>query len=255
MATRSTGAAPPPLPLPLPRDTRALRVVPALAPAKAAPPGPLAPEVRATAAAADAADPTVEVMPVGTLPHPWAGRARWFLLGLAAGAVLAIAARGEGRATLHDLREWSAQALRSLERRPDHRPRSSAPSRLAPPGDPPCSADTTAEGPCAELLAPFREARPTLGSPTTPAVRTVPVESLPVARAPVVHRRHARPAPALLPPGAPTAPTAPIASTPDTALAQQDDAPAKDAPTHPDVELPRHPGPFPAESTAENDLR
>jgi hypothetical protein len=132
-------------------------------------------------------------------------RARWFTLGLAVGAIVAIVARGEGPATLHDLREWSARTLRSLEHRSDRRQHSalgaeaevvaSVPAliRSSPPGDAPCPVDPAPDDPCAELLAPFMKAS------TTPDVPTVALESLPRVKPPVVvarrhHSSHAAPA-------------------------------------------------------------
>ncbi len=134
-------------------------------------------------------------------------RARWFALGLVTGAVVAVFARGEGPATLHDLREWSARTLRSLEHHPELRPQTetgaAAPrlaqaspvTRPAPTSEAPCSVNPGPDDPCADLLAPFltRET-------ASLDVPTYPVESLPRAKPPVVARRHrGRPAPAPAP--------------------------------------------------------
>jgi hypothetical protein len=133
-------------------------------------------------------------------------RGRWFALGLVVGAVSAVIVRGEGPATLHDLREWSARTLRSLEHRSERRPHTelgvpaetvaSAPAltRSSHPDDAPCPVDPGPEDPCAELLAPFLKPSPASDVPT------VAIESLPRVKPPVVARRHhpahAAPAPA-----------------------------------------------------------
>jgi len=135
-----------------------------------------------------------------------ARRGRWFALGLVVGAITAVIVRGEGPATLHDLRDWSARTLRSLEHRSERRPHSdlgvsaeavaSAPAltRSSHPSDAPCPVDPSPDDPCAELLAPFLKSSP------TPDVPTVAFESLPRVKPPVVARRHhpvhAAPAPA-----------------------------------------------------------
>jgi hypothetical protein len=132
-------------------------------------------------------------------------RARWFTLGLVVGGIVAIVARGEGPATLHDLREWSARTLRSLEHRTDRRQHTdlgaqvesvaSVPAlmRSSRSPDAPCAVDPAPDDPCAELLAPFMKAS------TTPDVPTVAFESLPRVKPPVVvarrhHSSHAAPA-------------------------------------------------------------
>ncbi len=128
-------------------------------------------------------------------------RARWFTLGLVVGAVVAIVVRGEGPATLHDLREWSARTLRSLEHRTDRRQHTdlgaevetvaSVPAlmRSSRAADAPCPVDPGPDDPCAELLAPFRNASATVDVPT------VAFESLPRVKPPVTARRHHVPRP------------------------------------------------------------
>ncbi len=170
-----------------------------------------------------------------------------------AGLVVAVVARGEGPATLHDLREWSARTLRSLEHRSERRPHSevSAPapavalaSAVARPSslhEPPCPIDPAQGDPCAELLAPFM-------TKATAAVDVpvFPVDSLPRVKPPVIARRHhARPAAA-----------APVPSQPEDA--DEDDARSTPAPASPksdDVALPKRVPIVSSEQTAENDLR
>lgn len=172
-----------------------------------------------------------------------ARRARWFTLGLVVGAVVAIIARGEGPATLRDLREWSARTLRSLEHRADHRHHSdlgapaevvaSVPAlmRSSQSGEAPCPVDPSPDDPCAELLAPF------LKTPT-PAIPTIAFEDLPRVKAPVVARRHH------------ASHSAPAA----VASADADDS--DDTTKKPQDMVSRAPVPIIApEQTAENDLR
>jgi hypothetical protein len=177
-------------------------------------------------------------------------RGRWFALGLVTGAVVAVFARGEGPATLHDLREWSARTLRSLEHRPERRPQTesgaAAPvlaqaslvTRPAPTSEAPCSEDPGPGDPCAELLAPFL-------TKTTASldVPTYPVESLPRAKPPVVARRHrGRPAPA---------PAPADDDSEDTARAT---TPAPNPP-HDELVAPERIPIVAPEQTAENELR
>lgn len=134
-------------------------------------------------------------------------RFRWFILGIAFGAVGAVFARGEEAQTFHDLRVWSARALRSLERTAPPPPANTHPSTAAPSAKPvalvidaPCPMDPAPGDPCAELLAPF------LDAPKAP-VPTVSIDALPRVKPPAVIARHHRlvaPAPA----------PAPVASTP-----------------------------------------
>jgi hypothetical protein len=123
-------------------------------------------------------------------------RLRWFILGIALGALSAIVARGEAADTLHDLRVWSARALRSLEStapppaktRPSTVTASAKPVAMAT--DAPCPVDPGPGDPCdAELLAPFLD-------PPKPLVPTVSIDSLPRVRPPVIARRHRHVAPA-----------------------------------------------------------
>jgi hypothetical protein len=120
-------------------------------------------------------------------------RLRWFILGIAFGALGAIYARGDALETLHDLRVWSARALRSLERTappPARTPPSTATKSAKPVAlsiDVPCPVDPGAGDPCADLLAPFRD-------PPKPPVPTVSVEALPRVRPPVLARHHHHPA-------------------------------------------------------------
>lgn len=127
-------------------------------------------------------------------------RLRWFILGIAFGAVGAVFARGEAAQTLHDLRVWSASALRSLERTAPP-PAKVQPSTAAPSAKPlavatgtPCPVDPAPGDPCAELLAPF------LG-PAKPPVPTVSIDALPRVKPPVIarHHRHGAPLPAAAP--------------------------------------------------------
>ncbi len=171
-------------------------------------------------------------------------RARWFTLGLVVGAIVAIVARGEGPATLHDLREWSARTLRSLEHRTDRRQHSdvgaqaetvaSVPAlmRSSRSADAPCPVDPGPDDPCAELLAPFRNEN------TAADVPTVAFESLPRVKPPATARRHHAPRPT------------PAAATPA-------DADADDETTAKLEDLVAHaPVPIIApEQTAENDVR
>jgi hypothetical protein len=124
-------------------------------------------------------------------------RLRWFILGIAFGAVGAVFARGEAPQTFHDLRVWSARALRSLERTTPP-PAKVQPSTTAPSAKPvaiavdaPCPMDPGPGDPCAELLAPFVD-------PPKSAVPTVSIEALPRVKPPVIarHHRHFAPAPA-----------------------------------------------------------
>lgn len=128
-------------------------------------------------------------------------RLRWFILGVAFGAVGAVLARGEAVQTLHDIRVWSARALRSLERTAPPPPAKLKPTVAAPPAkplsaasEPPCPMNPAPGDPCAELLAPF------LDPPKAP-VPVVSIDALPRAKPPVLARRHRHvtPAPAPVP--------------------------------------------------------
>jgi len=184
-------------------------------------------------------------------PRPRSARGPWFVLGLLAGLLVAVVARGELPATLHDLREWSARTLRALEHHTDRRPHSEAsamepvvaqvPTIARPPAthEAPCPIDPGPEDPCAALLAPFMT-RATAAID----VPVFPVESLPRVKPPVIARHHhARPAPASL---------APPASA-DDADAKSTTPPAP--PKSDDVVLPERIPIVSPEQTAENDAR
>ncbi len=131
-------------------------------------------------------------------------RFRWFILGIAFGAVGAVFARGEATQTLHDIRVWGARALRSLERTAPP-PTKVQPSTAAPSAKPvalatdvPCPVNPGPGDPCLELLAPFLD-------PPKPPVPTVSIYALPRVKPPVIARHHrhvptaAAPAPAPAP--------------------------------------------------------
>lgn len=131
-------------------------------------------------------------------------RFRWFILGIAFGAVGAVFARGEATQTLHDLRVWSARALRSLERTAPP-PTKAKPSTAAPSAKPvalatdvPCPMNPGPGDPCVELLAPFLE-------PPKAPVPTVSIDALPRVKPPVIARHHRHVAPAAAPAPAATA--------------------------------------------------
>jgi len=152
---------------------------------------------------ASRAQPGVKLAPmpiVTTLPARRKGvrRLRWFILGIAFGALGAVLARGESSQTLHDLRAWSARALRSLERTAPPPPAKARPSTATHAAKPvalvieaPCPMNPGPGDPCADLLAPFLD-------PPKPPVPTVSVEALPRVRPPVMarHHRHVVSAPA-----------------------------------------------------------
>lgn len=132
-------------------------------------------------------------------------RLRWFILGIAFGAVGAVFARGEAAQTLHDIRAWSAKALRSLERTapppaPKVQPSTAAPSAkpLSLAVDAPCPMNPGPGDPCADLLAPFVD-------PPKAAVPTVSIDALPRVKPPVIARHHRHVAPAAAPAPAPAA--------------------------------------------------
>jgi len=120
-------------------------------------------------------------------PH----RARWFVLGIAFGAIGAVILTGDARSTIDGARAWGARALRSLERKAPPQGKS-APTTTAttdPVGtqaawahaDAPCPMDPSGDDPCAELLAPFAN------QPAPPgAVPVVRVDDLPKVRPVVV---------------------------------------------------------------------
>jgi hypothetical protein len=129
-----------------------------------------------------------------------AGRIRWFVLGIAVGAVAAAAAGGGARSA----RAWAASALRSFE----HHPSSVAPVAASSTttvslahvvrssAGAPCPIDPGPDDPCAELLAPFAA---TTSSVSTVGVPTVSIDDLPkVPLAPpvVIARRRPHSAPA-----------------------------------------------------------
>lgn len=131
-------------------------------------------------------------MPIVTVPakRSRVHRVRWFILGIAFGALGAVFARGEAAQTLHDLRVWSARALRSLERTSSPPPAKARPSTATTSARPvalsieaPCPVNPGPADPCAALLAPFLD-------PPKPPVPTVSVEALPRVKPPVVARHH-----------------------------------------------------------------
>ncbi len=168
------------------------------------------------------------LQPTQPCRRPRTHRARWFVLGIAFGALGAVFAHGDAHGTLHAARTWSASALRSLEHRPaapalatttvvasasaasavvtaaaSHAP---APSLGAP-----CPMNPGADDPCAALLAPFA------GEPAA-ATRSVPlvsVNDLPRAQptpAPTTARRHRGAAPSR--PAAPPSEDEPESASP-----------------------------------------
>jgi hypothetical protein len=164
-------------------------------------------------------------MPIVTMPakRNKSRRLRWFILGIAFGALGAMLARGE---TLHDLRVWSARALRSLERTAPPPPAKALPSTATPAPKPlalvidaPCPMTPGPGDPCADLLAPFLD-------PPRPPVPTVSVDALPRVRPPVIARRHHHLAPA-------PAPAASVADGPQGPPAddEQDDLPTSQVTT------------------------
>lgn len=206
-------------------------------------------QVRGVAAAASRTAATVRPPAPVASQAPRPTRGRWFLLGLVAGAVVTVVARGEGPATLHDLREWSARTLRSLEHRHERRPQSDAaalppalaqtPAIARPSSEAPCPMNPGPDDPCAELLAPFQTATAALDVPT------FPVESLPRVKHPAVARRHhARPAPAAIAPP----------SDDDAEDDAQSTTPAP-APKRDELVAPERIPIVAPEQTAENDLR
>jgi hypothetical protein len=224
-----------PPPLPLARTTPMATVPP--------PPPPQAVDTVHTRAQA------VTVRP----PRPRSRRGRWFALGLVTGAIAAVVARGEGPATLQDLREWSARTLRSLEHRSDYRPQTQASAQapllaLAPTlvrpsrgGGAPCPVNPGPDDPCAELLAPFLAK-----ASDAPAIPTFSIESLPRVKPQVVARRHhAHPAPAAVAQARPA----------DGDADDDDDAQATPPPPPPKSDDALAPERVPIEQTAENDAR
>jgi hypothetical protein len=146
-------------------------------------------------------------------------RVLWFVLGIAFGAVAAVFARGDAMGTLQAARAWGASTLRSLEHKtPPASPGApysvttamgtAAPSSVAAAMEStPCPVDPGPGDPCAELLAPFATAIPTVNVDDLPVVTAEPATTTTVAPVVVVARRHARPAarPAPRPPAAPVA--------------------------------------------------
>jgi hypothetical protein len=130
-------------------------------------------------------------------------RVRWFVLGIAFGAVAAVVATGDAPATLSAARAWGASALRSLEHKPSPAA-TTAPSSMATgagsrgkvPWEAPCPVEPAAGDPCAALLAPF-----TGESRATREVPVVSVDDLPrVKPAPAIFaRRHRTAAPSATP--------------------------------------------------------
>lgn len=154
-------------------------------------------------------------------------RLRWFILGIAFGAVGAVFARGEATQTFHDIRVWSAKALRSLERTapppsPKVQPSTAAPSAkpLSLAIDAPCPVNPGPGDPCADLLAPFL-------APPKPPVPTVSIDALPRVKPPVIARHHRRVAPA----GAPVPPPAATAEDDTTDPPGNDEEPTSQVTT------------------------
>jgi hypothetical protein len=157
------------------------------------------------------------------------------VLGAVLGATGALAARGEARATLLDLRQWSAQELRRLE----HKPQSAlvaesvvVASIIRPievqPSECDCKSTPAPGSPCAALLAPFAHAQPVAAN-DVPSVR---IEDLPRVHPPTVARRHhGHRAPAAPPPDPPAdadeeaSPAAPPALKPENPAAPDPRAP------------------------------
>jgi hypothetical protein len=131
-----------------------------------------------------------------------------------AGAIVALVAPLEGWSSLQQVRTWSARTLRSFEHHGQRVETAAkalaeaplgtvtAPSVLRPlmepigPDDAPCTTTFRPEDDCEALLAPFA---------ATAAGPSVPVESLPHVRPPIVvamHRTHPARAvrPAVVPP-------------------------------------------------------
>jgi hypothetical protein len=163
-------------------------------------------------------------------------RLRWFILGIAFGALGAIFAHGDAAGTLHDLRVWSARALRSLERTtpPPSKARPSTATTSAKPValviDVPCSMNPGPGDPCADLIAPFRDQ-------PKPPVPTVSVEALPRVKPPVIARRHHHAAPT-------AAPAASVADDPQEPPADDEEdvaAPRPQAPKPYDTASPDAP--------------
>lgn len=167
----------------------------------AAAPGPIAgapaeaPSHPVPAQVVAAAPPSATAAPKAGAPRKRPSRGRWFALGAIVGAVAALVARGEAKATLLDLRHWSARELRRLE----HKPPTSMIAQpvvvaavVAPASQPVAGSDCPHAGapapgdPCAELLAPFARPQP-LAVNDLPLVR---VEDLPRVHPPPVARRH-----------------------------------------------------------------
>jgi hypothetical protein len=202
-----------------------------------------------------AAPPATPVAQPSATTAARTGRARWFALGAVLGAVATLVARGEARATLVDLRQWSARELRRLE----HKPQSAVPSApvvmvafarpVSSAGEASdcCGTSTPAPGTaCAELLAPFLHPAPQpVAASEVPWVRA---EDLPRASAPTVARRHHR-----RPPVAP----APSADAPAEAdeEATTPRVPGGEPPPAPTLEPPSRPARRTLEQTAENDAR
>jgi hypothetical protein len=205
------------------------------------------------AAAFPAATPSAAEQTVQTRRRP--ARTRWFVLGLAAGMVAMVVARGDGPATLREIREWSANALRSLEHKSARGPKSELPSppddatvvtapvtkRPAHPADAPCPVDPGAADPCAELLAPFTKMAasiPSVSIDDLPRVQPPPPTAT-VARAKHVTR------------GGRGAPAAVAQETHEV-----DDAPAESAPpSNAEIVAARQVPIYGSDPTAENDVR
>ena len=143
---------------------------PEIAGPRRARPGPPSLEPQPAPSGAPSEPPAAPVAPTPRALGGKTGRGRWFVLGAVLGALLgavgALAARGEARATLLDLREWSARELRRLE----HRSQSAmvaAPVVVASLTRPAAVADTAAN-----------------------AIPSVRVEDLPRVHPPTVTRRH-----------------------------------------------------------------
>lgn len=120
---------------------------------------------------------------------------RWFVLGVAFGALGAAFARGDADGTLRSLRFWGADILRTLEHAPPPDTSIAPPAQAlaagtashAPPAQKfePCPVNPSPDDPCAALLAPFtNDPWTTKGASPSVAmnVPTVSVNDLPRAK-------------------------------------------------------------------------
>jgi hypothetical protein len=157
---------------------------------------PYAPGARATAIppAATVPESLRATVPMRRRTH----RARWFVLGIAFGAIGAVALTGDACSTIDGARAWGARTLRSLEKRAPCLGQDS-PATIATTdpratiqaawvhADAPCPMEPGSDDPCVALLAPFANS-PSVARP----VPLVKVDDLPRVRPPspvVVARR------------------------------------------------------------------